>query len=130
MCIDPAMRSAISSAQPTLGIIIMQSIRAIITVTRLAFFLILLLLLQAASSMPVIPISTTAAAYSATPPRTICGSRAALVDNGSTRTASGDRSLFPANCIPQRNPNMRVKVPNGVTLLVEFIGSIVLRIPA
>eukprot|EP00965_Chrysotila_dentata_P064390 2133669-Pleurochrysis_carterae.AAC.2 len=53
MCIDPTMRSAISS--PSLGIIIMQGMRAIITATRSAFFLILLLLLQAASLMPVIP---------------------------------------------------------------------------
>eukprot|EP00965_Chrysotila_dentata_P110550 3652618-Pleurochrysis_carterae.AAC.1 len=52
MSIDPTVRSAISSAQLSLGIIIMQSIRAIITATRSAFFLILLLLLQAASSMP------------------------------------------------------------------------------
>eukprot|EP00965_Chrysotila_dentata_P096532 3190149-Pleurochrysis_carterae.AAC.1 len=29
-----------------------------------------------------------------------------------------------------RNPNMRVKVANGNTLPVEFIGTIVLRIPA
>eukprot|EP00965_Chrysotila_dentata_P123544 4084123-Pleurochrysis_carterae.AAC.1 len=46
MCIDPIVRSTISSAQPSLGIIIMQNIRAIITATRSAFFLILFLLLQ------------------------------------------------------------------------------------
>eukprot|EP00965_Chrysotila_dentata_P071853 2373674-Pleurochrysis_carterae.AAC.1 len=81
--------------------------------------------------MPIIPAATTiAAAYSATPPRTIGGSRAAFVDSGSTRTTSGDRSLFPANRITQRNPNMRVKVTHGVTLPIEFIGSTVLRIPA
>eukprot|EP00965_Chrysotila_dentata_P110060 3636706-Pleurochrysis_carterae.AAC.1 len=80
--------------------------------------------------MPITPASTTAAAYSAIPLRTIAGSRAALVDSGSTRTASGDRSLLPTDRITQRNPNMREKVANGVTLPVEFIGSIVLRIPA
>eukprot|EP00965_Chrysotila_dentata_P068558 2265729-Pleurochrysis_carterae.AAC.1 len=64
--------------------------------------------------MPIIPATTsTAAAYLAIPPRTIAGSRAALADSGSTRTASGDRSLFLANHITQRNPNMRVKVANG-----------------
>eukprot|EP00965_Chrysotila_dentata_P062359 2066498-Pleurochrysis_carterae.AAC.1 len=74
--------------------------------------------------MPITPASTTAAAYSAILPRTIGGSRAALVDSGSTRTASGDRSLFLAIRLTQRNPNMCVKVANGVTLPVEFIGSI------
>eukprot|EP00965_Chrysotila_dentata_P033879 1127960-Pleurochrysis_carterae.AAC.1 len=80
--------------------------------------------------MPITPAFTTAAAYSAIQPCTISGSRVALVDNGSTRTESGDRSLFPTDRITQRNPNMRVKVANGVILPVEFIGSIVLRIPA
>eukprot|EP00965_Chrysotila_dentata_P132957 4396059-Pleurochrysis_carterae.AAC.1 len=96
----------------------MQGLRAVITATRSAFFFILLLLLLAASSMPIIPAATsTAAAYSAVPPRTIAGSRAALVNSGSTRTADGDRMvLFPASRITQRNPNMRVKVANGVTL--------------
>eukprot|EP00965_Chrysotila_dentata_P146392 4833880-Pleurochrysis_carterae.AAC.7 len=46
----------------------------------------------------------------------------------------GGSGAFPtvlrANRITQRNPNMRVKVANGVTLFVERIGSIVLRIPA
>eukprot|EP00965_Chrysotila_dentata_P133041 4399146-Pleurochrysis_carterae.AAC.1 len=64
--------------------------------------------------MPVIPVATTALAYSATPSRF----RAALVDSGSTRTASGDPRPFPTDRIKQRNPNMRVKVANGVTLPV------------
>eukprot|EP00965_Chrysotila_dentata_P107099 3538829-Pleurochrysis_carterae.AAC.1 len=64
--------------------------------------------------MPIIPAATsTAAAYSAILPRNIGGSRVALVDSSSTRTASGDQSLFPSNRITQRNPNMRVKVANG-----------------
>eukprot|EP00965_Chrysotila_dentata_P155574 5140244-Pleurochrysis_carterae.AAC.1 len=43
--------------------------------------------------MPIIPAYTsTAAAYSAISLRTIGGSRVALVDSGSTRRASGDRS--------------------------------------
>eukprot|EP00965_Chrysotila_dentata_P161209 5323845-Pleurochrysis_carterae.AAC.1 len=80
--------------------------------------------------MPITPASTTAPAYSAILPRTIGGPRVALVDSGSRRSASGDRSLFRANRIRQRKPNMRVKVANGVTLPIEFIGSIVLLIPA
>eukprot|EP00965_Chrysotila_dentata_P130247 4306978-Pleurochrysis_carterae.AAC.1 len=77
----------------------MQGLRAVITATRSsAFFFILLLLLQAASPMPIIP---AAAAYSAIPPRTIAGFRAAFFDSGSTRTASGNRSLFHANRITQ-----------------------------
>eukprot|EP00965_Chrysotila_dentata_P042461 1407795-Pleurochrysis_carterae.AAC.1 len=124
MCIDLTVRSAISSAQPSLGIVIMQNIRAIITAIRSALFLILLLLLQAANPMPITPASTSAAANSATLPRNIGGSRVALVDSGSTCTA------FPTDRITQRNPNMRVKFANGVTLPVEFIGSIVLRISA
>eukprot|EP00965_Chrysotila_dentata_P047642 1579868-Pleurochrysis_carterae.AAC.1 len=36
--IDPTVRCAISSAQPSLGSIIMRSIRAIITATRSAYF--------------------------------------------------------------------------------------------
>eukprot|EP00965_Chrysotila_dentata_P154531 5105878-Pleurochrysis_carterae.AAC.1 len=79
--------------------------------------------------MPVIP-ATTAMAYSALLARVTGIFRVALVDSGSTRTASGDRSLFFADRITQRKPNMRVKVVNGVTLPVEFIGSIVLRVPA
>eukprot|EP00965_Chrysotila_dentata_P045268 1504357-Pleurochrysis_carterae.AAC.1 len=65
--------------------------------------------------MPSVPASTSTA-YSALPTGAAGISRVALVDRGSTRTASGDRSLFPSNCITQRSPNMRVKVANGVTL--------------
>eukprot|EP00965_Chrysotila_dentata_P098719 3263954-Pleurochrysis_carterae.AAC.1 len=84
----------------------MQGLRAVITATQSACFFLLLLFLQAASPMPIIPAATSsAAAYSANPPSTIAGSRAALVDSGSTRTASGDRTLFPANRITQRNPS-------------------------
>eukprot|EP00965_Chrysotila_dentata_P186620 6162238-Pleurochrysis_carterae.AAC.1 len=77
-CVDPTVRSAISSAQPSLGITIMQNIRAISTAIRSAFFLILILLLQAANPMPITPASTSAAAYSAIVPRNIGGSRVAL----------------------------------------------------
>eukprot|EP00965_Chrysotila_dentata_P114202 3775055-Pleurochrysis_carterae.AAC.1 len=80
--------------------------------------------------MPITPASTIAAAYSAIPRCTVGGSQVALVDSGFTRTASGGRSLFPANRTTRRNPNTRVKVANGVTLPVKFIGCIVLCIPA
>eukprot|EP00965_Chrysotila_dentata_P008851 288381-Pleurochrysis_carterae.AAC.1 len=79
--------------------------------------------------MPIIP-ATTAMAYSALPARSTGISRMVVVDSGCTRKASGDRRLFFADRITQRKPNMRVKVANGVTLPVEFIGSIILRIPA
>eukprot|EP00965_Chrysotila_dentata_P148260 4894411-Pleurochrysis_carterae.AAC.1 len=79
--------------------------------------------------MPIIP-ATTAVAYSALPARATGISRVDLVDSGSTRTASGDRSLFFADRITQRKPNMREKVAAGVTLPVEFIGSIILHIRA
>eukprot|EP00965_Chrysotila_dentata_P225239 6194639-Pleurochrysis_carterae.AAC.1 len=79
--------------------------------------------------MPIIPASTsTAAAYSAILPRAIGGSRVALVESGSTRPASGDRSLFPADRTKQHKPNMSIKLANGVTLPVKFVGSIVLCI--
>eukprot|EP00965_Chrysotila_dentata_P064457 2136603-Pleurochrysis_carterae.AAC.1 len=70
------VRSAIACAQPFLGITVLQGIiRAVSTVTRSAFLFILLLLFQAASPMPVTPAATsTEAAYSAIPPRTIGGS--------------------------------------------------------
>eukprot|EP00965_Chrysotila_dentata_P175392 5789219-Pleurochrysis_carterae.AAC.1 len=67
---------AITPAQPSLGIAIMQGLRVVVTATRSAFFLIVLLFLQAASPMPIIPAATsTMAAYSAIPPHTIGGSR-------------------------------------------------------
>eukprot|EP00965_Chrysotila_dentata_P095462 3155212-Pleurochrysis_carterae.AAC.1 len=76
---DPTVLKGIAPAQSSLGIAIMHGLRAVITVTRSACFFILLLLLQVASPMPIIPATTsTAAAYSAIPPRFIAGSRAAL----------------------------------------------------
>eukprot|EP00965_Chrysotila_dentata_P131440 4344957-Pleurochrysis_carterae.AAC.1 len=79
MCPDLAVLNASTPAQPSLGIAILQGLRAVVSATRSAFFFILLLLLQAASPMPIIPAATsTASAYSAIPPRTICGSRVAL----------------------------------------------------
>eukprot|EP00965_Chrysotila_dentata_P009847 321359-Pleurochrysis_carterae.AAC.3 len=83
--------------------------------------------------MPITSASKTAAALllgdSASHHRRL--SSCTRWQRGSTRTASGDRSFFPANRITQLNPNMRVIVArNGVTLPVKCIGSIVLLIHA
>eukprot|EP00965_Chrysotila_dentata_P135162 4469482-Pleurochrysis_carterae.AAC.1 len=92
---------------------------------------LLLLLLQAANPMPIIPTSTFAmVTCSANPLRTIGSPRVVLVGSGSTRTASGVRSLFPTDRITHLNSNTYFKVANGVPLLVKFIGPILMRIPA
>eukprot|EP00965_Chrysotila_dentata_P037588 1250853-Pleurochrysis_carterae.AAC.1 len=50
----------------------------------------------------IIPTSTSAAAYAVNPYSTVGSAQVELVDSGSTRTASGDRSLFPADLYADR----------------------------
>ena len=54
----------------------------------------------------------------------------AIIDSGTTCTASPERSLFPTAKIKKYNPGYRVRVASGVHLPVEFVGTLELRIPA
>ena len=53
----------------------------------------------------------------------------ALIDSGTTCTASNERSLFPTHLIKKRKPGFRVRVASGNELPVEFVGTLVLRVP-
>ena len=47
-------------------------------------------------------------------------------DSGTTKTASGNRKLFPTNLIRQWKPNLRVRVASNATMTVAFIGIMIL----
>ena len=47
-------------------------------------------------------------------------------DSGTTKTASGNRKLFPTSLIRTWNPNLRVRVASNATMKVAFIGVMIL----
>eukprot|EP00965_Chrysotila_dentata_P066630 2206321-Pleurochrysis_carterae.AAC.2 len=93
----------------------MHGLRANFTAIRLALLFVLLFLLQNANTTPIIPVATPVP-YSALPACAAGISPVVSLDSASTRTATGDCSVYLADLITQRKPNMRVRVAKGVTV--------------
>lgn len=88
-------------------------------------------LLHAVGAMPTAPTSAlTCMSAAASGMRSEVHYDTGLIDSGSTRTASGNKRLFPPDKVTTRNPRMRVRVANGVYLNVAFIGTLVVHVPA